>query len=186
VICPTRRAAARDLPRPASSGPSERNQAKDVSAMRTLLSLTAAACSLSACAAGDPADLGADRDPVAQAAGTTQMLACNLEYEVFSPFSTFPAASFAVPYSQVVASGASASDGHYQIAVALNPTPPYNLSFNVNVTNVATGKDAAYSVLPAPVVGGAFLFETGARISSLTKNGVVYDHVRAYCRTYLQ
>lgn len=153
--------------------------------MRTLISL-ALASSLTACAASEAADLGADDHAVTQAAGTTQMLACNLEYETLTPFQTYPVGSFAVPYSQVVASGASASDGHYQIAAWVNPTPPYNLTWGITVTNVATGKDAVYSVQPAPVVGGAWLFETGARISALTKNNISFDHVRAYCRTYLQ
>jgi len=157
--------------------------------MRILPSLLSLALTspLAACAAADAADATADHDAVAEvtAAATTPMLACNLEYELLSPFTVSPVGSFSVPFSQVTAQGAAASDGHYQIFASVNPTPSTNLSFIVSIANVQTGKDTAYTVLPPPSVAGPFLFETGARISALSKAGVTYDHIRAYCSYFL-
>jgi hypothetical protein len=151
----------------------------------TIMTL-ASVSSLVACAAGDLPDTGADPGTVVQAAVLppgTPTLACNLEYEKFDPsFAVSPVASFQVPYSQVQTQGVAASDGHYQISVSVNPTPATNLSVNLVITNVQTAKDAAYLVLPPlQVLAGGYLFETGARISALTKNGVSFDHIRAYC-----
>jgi hypothetical protein len=148
--------------------------------MRTFSIVSAAAVlSLSACVADEAQPSAADLQASLVAGAPT--LSCNLEYENLSPFQVAPAASFQVPYSQVQSVGATASDGRYRIYASVNPTPTTNLAFTVGVMNTQTGKDTVYLVLPSPQAAGAFLFETGARISALTKAGVTYDHVRAYC-----
>jgi hypothetical protein len=70
--------------------------------------------------------------------------------------------------------------------VSLNPTPPYNLSFDVSVLDADKNTDVGYVVLPSPVTGGAYLFELGGRIDSTTATGYdgqehAFDHLRAYC-----
>lgn len=150
----------------------------------TLFALVSASL-LASCAVPDAA---ADTDhadtdrTAAQTASGTPTLACNLEYENLSPFQTAPVGSFVLPYAQFVSQGgAVVSDGHYQLSVSLNPSPATNLSFNVQISNVQTAKDTAYAVLPPPQVTAGYILETGARISALTKNGVTFDHIRAYC-----
>jgi len=137
-------------------------------------------------ALGPPAERPphAARSPEAlkAAASLTGTLNCNLEYERFSPtFSTLPQVSFSQPMSTVGTTGVSASNATFQLYAAVNPTPPYNLSFEVGVIRISTGKSLSYVVLPPPSTGGAFLFETGAQITTVTIGGIAYDHIRTYC-----
>jgi hypothetical protein len=121
----------------------------------------------------------------AKVANDARVLNCQLEYEAFAPtFVTRPAASLETRFDQVVASGVSASDGGYTLRVSTNPKPPYNLSFIVQIISVARGGSISYAVLPAPHVGGAFLFEIGADIPAVTfadTGTQSFDNLRAYC-----
>ena len=112
-----------------------------------------------------------------------RLLNCQLEYEAFAPaFVARTAASFESTFGQVENQGASASDGAYSVVASTNPTPPYNLSFIVEIFNDTSNAELTYVVLPRPHVGGAFLFEIGAGIPAVTQpDGTVFDHMRAYC-----
>jgi hypothetical protein len=116
------------------------------------------------------------------AASLTGTLSCNLEYERFTPtFLTLPQGSFSQPMSVVASTGVSTSNGTLLLYAGVNPTPPFNLSFEVGVIRVSTGKTLSYVVLPPPTAGGAFLFENGAQITTVTIGGILYDHIRTYC-----
>jgi hypothetical protein len=116
------------------------------------------------------------------AASLTGTLNCNVEYERFTPtFLTLPQVSFSQPLSVVASQGVSTSNPTLQLYAVVNPTPPFNLSFEVGVIRVSTGKTLSYLVLPPPSVGGAFLFENGAQITTVTIGGIAYDHLRTYC-----
>lgn len=126
----------------------------------------------------------AARSPEARlaAASITGTLSCNLEYERFTPtFSTLPQVSFSQPLSVVSTQGFSASNATFQLYATVNPTPPFNLSFEVGVNRISTGKTLLYLVIPPPTAGGAFLFENGAQITTVTIGGIAYDHIRSYC-----
>lgn len=123
-------------------------------------------------------------------AGTTtakstdpRLLNCQLEYEAFSPtFAVKTATSFENTFGQVENTGVSVNDGAFGLAVSTNPQPPYNLSFIIQIFDVAKNAELSYVVLPRPHVGGAFLFELGASIPSvMLSDGQAYDHLRAYC-----
>lgn len=117
-----------------------------------------------------------------QPAALTGTLNCNLEYERFSPtFLTLPQVSFSQPMSVVATSGVSASNATFLLYAQINPSPPTNLSFEVGTIRNSTGKSLSYLVLPPPSAGGAFLFENGAQITTVTINGIAYDHIRTYC-----
>jgi hypothetical protein len=140
---------------------------------------------LAACAA-DPADENTDDSAIS---GTTRHLICNLEYETFSPaFASQPAATFDTKYTIVKKQGASASDGAFTLSVGVNPTPPYNLTDNVFITNAQTGATVAYVVLPSPHLGGQFLFEVGGKIDPVTPAGATqaFDFMRGYCSLQLE
>ena len=112
----------------------------------------------------------------------TRLLNCQLEYEQFDPFTVKTAGSFETTFGQVENQGASASDNAYSLVVSTNPKPPYNLSFIIQIFDIARGTELSYVVLPRPHVGGAFLFEIGAGIPAVTQpDGTVFDHMRAYC-----
>lgn len=159
-----------------------------------------------ACASPDAADPGASAEPATEAAqapgpqatlsphaamspearlaaaSLTGTLSCNLEYERFSPvFSTLPQVSFSQPMSVVASQGFSTSNATFQLYAVVNPTPPFNLSFEVGTIRVSTGKTLSYLVIPPPSAGGAFLFENGAQITTVTIGGIAYDHIRTYC-----
>lgn len=124
------------------------------------------------------------RSPEARlaAASLTGTLSCNLEYERFTPtFLTLPQVSFSQPMSVVAAQGFSTSNATLQLYAVVNPTPPFNLSFEVGTIRVSTGKTLSYLVIPPPSAGGAFLFENGAQITTVTIGGIAYDHIRTYC-----
>jgi hypothetical protein len=123
-------------------------------------------------------------------AGTTtakstdsRLLNCQLEYEAFDPtFAVKTATSFENTFGQVENTGVSVNDGAFGLVVSTNPNPPYNLSFIIQIFDVAKNAELSYIVLPRPHVGGAFLFELGAGIPSVTlSDGQAYDHLRAYC-----
>jgi hypothetical protein len=121
----------------------------------------------------------------APAANSTdpRLLNCQLEYEAFAPsFAAKTAASLETTFGNVENNGISASDGTYRLIVETNPNPPYNLSFIANIFDDVRNAGLSYIVLPRPHVGGAFLFELGASIPSVTlSDGTAYDHLRAYC-----
>ena len=112
-----------------------------------------------------------------------RLLNCQLEYEAFAPkFTARTAASFETTFGAIENTGASASDGAFGVVVSTNPHPPYNLSFIIQIFDEAKNAELSYIVLPRPHVGGAFLFELGAGIPSVTlSDGQAYDHLRAYC-----
>lgn len=171
-----------------------------LSLRKSLFTLTAAAAlALGACAegaqGGETEEAGAmslasiehapgENRPAAAVGATavTGTLNCNLEYEAFSPaFVTRPLVSFSQPMSVVATQGVAVSNGTYQLYAQVNPTPATNLSFNIGVYRMSTGKDIGYLVLPpqAPIAG--YLFEQGIRITTVTVGGVAYDHLRVYC-----
>jgi hypothetical protein len=151
--------------------------------LATLLAVHAAACV--ADASTDPesteeSDLGSAR----------RHLRCHLEYARYSPdFKTVPAATFDELMSTIKEQGATASDGRFSLVAQVNPTPPYNLAFQIAIRDLSTGKTVAYGVLPPPRLGGDYLFELGARITPLALPGVVadeqFDFTRSYCSLYL-
>jgi len=112
-----------------------------------------------------------------------RLVNCQLEYEAFSPaFVARTAASFETTFGAVENSGASAGDQAYGLIVSTNPNPPYNLSFTIRIIDQIKRVELSYVVLPRPHVGGAFLFELGAPIPSVTMaDGKTFDHLRAYC-----
>jgi hypothetical protein len=112
-----------------------------------------------------------------------RLLNCQLEYEAFAPtFAVKPATSFEATFGKVENEGISATDGAYRLIVQTNPNPPYNLSFIAQIFDEGRNASLSYIVLPRPHVGGAFLFELGANIPSVTlSDGTAYDHLRAYC-----
>jgi hypothetical protein len=122
-------------------------------------------------------------DKIATAKSTDpRLLNCQLEYEALTPtFAVKTAASFETTFGQVENTGAFAADATYQLAVTTNPNPPYNLSFIIEIVDLAKGAGISYIVLPRPHVGGAFLFELGAPIAPATFDATTYDHMRAYC-----
>ena len=140
---------------------------------------------LAACAA-DPADENTDDSAIT---GPTRHLMCNLDYETFSPtFADQPAASFDTKYTVVKKQGAEATDGAFTLSVGVNPTPPFNLSDSVFITNAQTGATVAYVVLPSPHLGGQFLFELGGKIDPVTPAGATqaFDFMRGYCALQLE
>ncbi|TMQ07260.1 MAG: hypothetical protein E6J90_22610 [Deltaproteobacteria bacterium] len=112
-----------------------------------------------------------------------RLLNCQLEYEAFSPtFAARTATSFENTFGQVENAGVSVNDGAFGLVVSTNPNPPFNLSFIIQIFDAVKNAELSYIVLPRPHVGGAFLFELGAGIPSVTlSDGKVYDHLRAYC-----
>jgi hypothetical protein len=115
-------------------------------------------------------------------------LQCVLEYARYSPdYHTSFAATFDELMSKVKANGATASDGKFAFQVQVNPNPPYNLPFIVSLRDLTTDQNLAYSVLPAPRLGGDFLFEMGARIAPVTlpvpslTTDQQFDYLRSYC-----
>ena len=111
-----------------------------------------------------------------------RLLNCQLEYEAFDPtFVARTAASFENTFGQVENTGVAANDGAFGLMVRTNPHPPYNLSFIIQIFDVAKNAELSYIVLPRPHVGGAFLFELGASIAPVTLDGTSFDHLRAYC-----
>jgi hypothetical protein len=128
--------------------------------------------------------------PVDEPASTTtdtitkseRQLSCNLEYETFTPaFATAAAAQFSQPLADVRARGASASDGTLAMTVSIDASPASNLSFTVAIATVADARGLAYVVLPAPKLGGDYLFELGAALDPLLAATIGFDHARAYC-----
>ncbi len=134
---------------------------------------------------GAPQQLQAGKldDPPPVTSTDPRLLNCQLEYEVFQPtFVVKTAASLETTFGDVENTGAQAADGTYQLSVSTNPNPPANLSFTVQIVDQSKGAEIAYTVLPRPIVGGAFLFELGAPIAAVTgADGTTFDHVRAYC-----
>ncbi len=158
-----------------------------------LLAATTTACIADASTQATDAESSEESD----LAGSRRRLTCNLEYARYSPdFRVVLAASFDELMSKVNTEGATASDGRFAFESRVNPTPPYNLAFQVSIRDLATGKNVSYSVLPKPRLGGDFLFELGARIEPITipTAGVTavvttteeqFDFVRSYCSLYL-
>ena len=83
--------------------------------------------------------------------------------------------------SVVGTTGVATSNPTLELYAQVNPSPPNNLSFEVGVIRVSTGKTLSYVVLPPPSTGGAFLFEIGAQITTVTIDSIAYDHIRTYC-----
>jgi len=157
-----------------------------------LASLALAACTDGSTdqAAGDLAtqqfDVGTGKgDDATATSKDARVLACVLEYEAFAPaFATRPAASFETTFGEVENRTGSATDGRYTLVARTNKTPPYNLSFIVQIVDVARNGGISYIVLPRPHVGGAFLFELGADIAPVTfpdTGAQAFDNLRAYC-----
>ena len=154
--------------------------------MRSMSLVMLSSVAMAACAAADaaPADQEAQASETAAVVvkpAVTGTLHCNLEYERFSPFATSPIVSFSQPMSVVASTGVFVNGGGYQLYAVTNPTPPTNLSFQVGATSLTTGADLDYLVLPAPALGGAYLFEQGTRITPVTVGGTSFDHLRKYC-----
>lgn len=161
----------------------------------TLLIASFGSLGVVGCAGAEDADGPAQLDGAPQQAqvgkldGTTakstdpRLLNCQLEYEAFAPvFAARTAGSFETTFGAVENNGAFASDGAFRLDVVTNKTPPYNLSFIIEISDETTHKGLSYVVLPRPHVGGAFLFELGATIAPVTlADGTSYDHLRAYC-----
>jgi hypothetical protein len=166
---------------------------KSLQSLQPVLASLLLAATTAACVADGASTEPTGTESVEAAELTTlqqERLRCNLEYARYSPsFGVHQAAAFDQPMTTVTQSGATASDGRYSFVARINPTPPYNLSFQVSIREVATGKNVAYSVLPPPTLGGAYLFEMGARIapvSILTPTGYQqFDNLRSYCSLYL-
>ena len=141
-----------------------------------------------ALSASAPGSDSAPPDPSTTGDGrTTKTLECTLEYEVFEPtFVSGFAASVSAALSDVKKNGAFAADDAYDLELAMNPNPPYNLSFQASIFDTHSGKEVSYLVLP-PVGGdGAYLFEVGGAIPTTERTGYdgathAFDHVRAYC-----
>ena len=115
-----------------------------------------------------------------------RILNCQLEYESFAPFATQTIASVDKAIGKIVAGDTLATDGTYALSVAINPHPAYNLAFSVQLSAVASGETVSYAVLPAPHVGGAYLFELGGHIPAVTlpvDGGATqpFDFLRTYC-----
>jgi hypothetical protein len=151
-----------------------------------ILATTTAACATSGDGTDTESSEAADLDT------TTRHLQCVLEYARYSPdFKTSYAGSFDELMSTVKANGATASDGKFAFQVRVNPDPPYNLPFIVSIRDLTADQNIAYSVLPAPRLGGAFLFELGARIAPVTlpvpalTTDEQFDFMRSYCSLYL-
>jgi hypothetical protein len=147
-----------------------------------------ALAALSAACGGQPSspDSSASTDDGNAALTASRTLACTLEYETFAPtYASGYAGDFSLPFSTVKTSGATAGDSGFAFKVSVNPKPAYNLSFNATLSD-ASGEDIAYTVLPSPRTGGAYLFELGGRIAPVSRtgdDGIVhaFDHLRAYC-----
>lgn len=162
-----------------------------LSLMLLVTSLGFAGCAGAADSEGGAAEIGGAPQQLeaGKLAGTvtrstdTRILNCQLEYEAFKPaFAVKTAGSFETTFGHVENEGALVSDGAYQLVVSTNPNPPYNLSFIAQIFDQAKGTEIAYTVLPRPHVGGAFLFEIGAGIPAVTgADGTSFDHMRAYC-----
>lgn len=157
--------------------------------VQILLSSLLLATTITACAGG-----GADESESTEEsdlASSRRRLACQLEYARYSPdFHTLHAGSFDEAVGTVRAQGASASDGRFALEARIHPEPPHNLSFIVNLRDLATGDNLAYGMLPPPRLGGDFLFELGGRIAPITLPGVAtgeqrFDFLRSYCTLYL-
>jgi hypothetical protein len=153
-----------------------------------LASLTAAACTVEPTDTGTAQVSGDAEQQLSQSAkadgpssSDKRILNCQLEYESFTPFATQPIDSFDKTIGQIVSGGVTATDGTYQLGISINPAPAYNLSFNVQLSTVATGEIESYVVLPSPHVGGAYLFELGTHIPAVTAGGGTFDYLRAYC-----
>jgi hypothetical protein len=113
------------------------------------------------------------------AAALTGTLQCNLEYVRFEPFAWAAIASFSQPMSVVATQEVSATSGGLGIYAVVNPTPSTNLSFEVGAFSAT--ETLLYNVMPPPSIGGAWLFETGRPVATVTIGGVAYDHIRTYC-----
>jgi hypothetical protein len=166
---------------------------KSLPSLPSLLATLLLAASTAACVA-EASSQTADSESAdaAELDTLTRRLACYLEYTRYSPdFRTVAAGSFDELMSTVNAQGATASDGKFAFVARVNPTPPYNLSFQVSLRDVATGNVLGYTVLPKPRLGGDYLFELGARIAPVTLPvpsliaDETFDFLRSYCTLYL-
>jgi hypothetical protein len=116
------------------------------------------------------------------AASLEGTLSCNLEYARFSPtFLTLPQTSFSLPLSVVASQGAQSNTKTLLLYAQINPSPPANLAFEVGTIRISTGKSLSYVVLPTPTLGGQYVFESGAQITTVTIGGIAYDHIRTFC-----
>jgi len=169
--------------------------------LQSALALLLLAASTTACIA-EASDTGSSDSASTESdlTASRRHLTCNLEYERYSPdYATTFAATFDELMSDVKTKGATASDGKYAFQVQVNPDPPYNLPFIVSIRDLTADKNIAYSVLPAPRLGGQFLFEMGARIPAISLPAISlpsislpsittdqqYDYARTYCALYL-
>jgi hypothetical protein len=114
-----------------------------------------------------------------------RLVGCELEYESFTPFDTVQAAPLDATFGSIVTNGAFAGDDRYRLEIYSSSSPPFNLSFIAQLTELSSGKTVAYTVLPAPEVGGAYLFELGGAITPIALEGRSgthnFDFLRSYC-----
>ncbi|HEX3761170.1 MAG TPA: hypothetical protein VHW23_20890 [Kofleriaceae bacterium] len=150
--------------------------------------LVLAPAGLVACGSPDATTEEAAQDGVAQAAAqpaTTndpRLLSCFLEYQAFVPtWQVAPAASFVTTFGRVVDTGVWASDGAYQLSVEVNPGVVSSLKFEADIFDIAAGHVLSSVELPLPQVGGDWLFELDGTIPPVTRSGVTFPGIRAYC-----
>src|SRR5262245_25141393 len=100
-----------------------------------LLATTVTACATSDTESTDDAEATEASD----LATAQRHLRCNLEYARYSPdFLTLPAGSFDELMTKVTAEGATTSDGKFAFEAHINPTPPYNLPFQLAIRDLST------------------------------------------------
>src|SRR5262245_34155254 len=114
-----------------------------------------------------------------------RLVNCHLEYEAFMPiFASRTAGDVENTFGEVENNGIVAGDTNFMVRISTNPKPPANLSFIAQISST-TNRDfpLSYIVLPRPHVGGAFLFELGTPIPTVTfpDTGESFNFLRAYC-----
>jgi len=150
------------------------------------VALLAAALGITGCTDSDGRATEVGAAPLQASAGTlfgtaksteSRLLDCQLAYESFAPsFASRPAATLSATFGQL-GHGVALSDGAFTLVVSTNAGAPYDAPL-AQIFDDRSNTELSRDAQPH---GGGNLLDIGAQIAPVELDGVVFDHLHAFC-----
>ena len=150
------------------------------------VAVLAAALGITGCTDSDGGVAEVSAAPLQAPAGTlfgsaksteSRLLDCQLAYESSAPsFASRPAATLSATFGQL-GHGVAVSDGAFTLVVSTNAGAPYDAPL-AQIFDERSNIELSHDAQPH---GGGNLLDIGARIAPVELDGIVFDHLRAFC-----